>query len=162
VNFLKGALVDSDFITTVSRKYSQEIQTAEYGFGLEGVLRGRSSTVTGILNGVDYEEWSPQTNKFSAAKFSPQDLSGKAKCKQDLLATFGLSAADAKLPVIGIVSRFAAQKGFDLISQVADRLAREEMIVVALGAGDKQYEEMFQRLNKQFPNKIAVKVAYDN
>ena len=118
--------------------------------------------MTGILNGVDYEEWSPQTDKFTAAKFSPQDLSGKAKCKQDLLAAFGVKNADVKLPVIGIVSRFAAQKGFDLISQIADRLAREDMIVVALGAGDKTYEEMFVRLNKQFPNKIAVKVAYDN
>jgi starch synthase len=118
--------------------------------------------VTGILNGVDYEEWSPQTDKFTAAKFSPQDLSGKAKCKQDLLAAFGVKNADVKLPVIGIVSRFAAQKGFDLISQIADRLAREDMIVVALGAGDKTYEEMFVRLNKQFLNKIAVKVAYDN
>jgi starch synthase len=162
VNFLKGALTYADFITTVSRKYSQEIQTAEYGFGLEGVLRGRASTVTGILNGVDYDEWSPQTDKFIIAHYSPQDLSGKAKCKQDLLATFGMAKADPKLPTIGIVSRFAAQKGFDLISQIMDRLAREEMIVVALGAGDKSYEEMFTRLNKQFPNKIAVKVAYDN
>ena len=162
VNFLKGALTYADFITTVSKKYSQEIQTAEYGFGLEGVLRGRSSTVTGILNGVDYEEWSPQTDKFIIAHYSPQDLSGKAKCKQDLLAAFGITTADPKLPVIGIVSRFAAQKGFDLISQIMDRLAREEMIVIALGAGDKTYEEMFLRLNKQFPNKIAVKVAYDN
>jgi starch synthase len=162
VNFLKGALVYADYITTVSKKYSQEIQTAEYGFGLEGVLRDRASTVTGILNGVDYDEWSPQTDKFSVAKYSPQDLSGKAKAKQDLLAAFAVSNADPKLPVIGIVSRFAAQKGFDLISQIADRLAREEMIIVALGAGDKAYEEMFQRLNKQFPNKIAVKVAYDN
>ena len=162
VNFLKGALTYADFITTVSRKYSQEIQTAEYGFGLEGVLRGRSSTVTGILNGVDYDEWSPETDKFAIAHYSPQELTGKAKCKQDLLAAFGMAKADPKLPVIGIVSRFAAQKGFDLISQIADRLAREEMIVVALGAGDKPYEEMFIRLNKQFPNKIAVKVAYDN
>jgi starch synthase len=162
VNFLKGALTYSDFITTVSRKYSQEIQTAEYGFGLEGVLRDRASTVTGILNGVDYDEWSPQTDKFIAAKYSPQDLSGKAMCKHDLLAAFGIPTADVKLPVIGVVSRFAAQKGFDLIAQIADRLAREEMIVVALGAGDKTYEEMFQRLNKQFPKKIAVKVAYDN
>ena len=162
VNFLKGALTYADFVTTVSRKYSQEIQTAEYGFGLEGVLRGRSSTVTGILNGVDYEEWSPQTDKFVVAHYSPQDLSGKAKCKQVLLAAFGMAGADPKLPVIGIVSRFAAQKGFDLISQIMDRLAREEMIVVALGAGDKSYEEMFLRLNKQFPNKIAVKVTYDN
>ena len=162
VNFLKGALTYSDFITTVSRKYSQEIQTAEYGFGLEGVLRDRASTVTGILNGVDYDEWSPQTDKFIAAKYSPQDLSGKAMCKHDLLAAFGIPTADVKLPVIGVISRFAAQKGFDLIAQIADRLAREEMIVVALGAGDKTYEEMFLRLNKQFPKKIAVKVAYDN
>jgi starch synthase len=162
VNFLKGALTYSDFITTVSKKYSQEIQTTEYGFGLEGVLRGRSATVTGILNGVDYEEWSPQTEKFATAKYSPQDFSGKAKDKQDLLTAFGVTNADSKLPVIGIVSRFAAQKGFDLIAQIADRLAREEMIIVALGAGDKAYEEMFQRLNKQFPNKIAVKVTYDN
>ena len=162
VNFLKGALAYADYVTTVSRKYSQEIQTAEYGFGLEGVLRDRAATVTGILNGVDYDEWSPQTDKFTVAKYSPQDLSGKARCKQDLLAAFGVSNADPRLPVIGIVSRFAAQKGFDLIAQVMDRLAREEMIVVALGAGDKTYEEMFQRLNKQFPHKIAVKVAYDN
>ncbi len=162
VNFLKGALVYSDFVTTVSKKYSQEIQTTEYGFGLEGVLRNRAATVTGILNGVDYDEWSPQTDKFIAAKYSPQDLSGKPKCKQDLLNAFGVTSASPEIPVIGIVSRFAAQKGFDLIAQIMDRLAREDMIVVALGTGDKLYEEMFQRLNKQFPNKIAIKVAYDN
>ncbi len=161
-NFLKGALVSSDFITTVSKKYSQEIQTAEYGFGLEGVLRGRAATVTGILNGVDYAEWSPQTDKFSVAKFSPEDLSGKALCKKDLLAAFSVPEANAALPVIGIVSRFAAQKGFDLIAQIADRLVREEMIVVALGTGDQEYEELFRRLNKQYPSKFAVKVAYDN
>jgi starch synthase len=162
VNFLKGALAYADYVTTVSKKYSHEIQTAEYGFGLEGVLRDRAATVSGILNGVDYDEWSPENDTFAAAKFSPQDLSGKVKAKQDLLAAFGMKKADAKLPVIGIVSRFAAQKGFDLIAQVADRLAREEMIIVALGSGDKAYEEMFLRLNKLFPNKIAVKVAYDN
>ena len=162
VNFLKGALVYSDFITTVSRKYSQEIQTSEYGFGLEGVLRARAATVTGILNGVDYAEWSAETDKFTVAKYSPDDLSGKAKCKQDLLAAFGVAGANPKAPVIGIVSRFAAQKGFDLITQIADRLAREEMIIVALGTGDKEYEELFLRLNRQFPQKIAVKVAYNN
>ncbi|HLM82694.1 MAG TPA: glycogen synthase GlgA [Terriglobales bacterium] len=162
VNFLKGALAYSDFVTTVSKKYSLEIQTTEYGFGLEGVLRDRAATVTGILNGVDYDQWSPQTDRFIAAKYSPQDLGGKLQCKHDLLHTFGVRNADSKVPVIGIVSRFAAQKGFDLISQIMDRLAREEMIVVALGAGDKLFEDMFQRLNKQFPNKIAVKVAYDN
>jgi len=164
VNFLKGALVYSDYVTTVSKKYSQEIQTSEYGFGLEGVLRDRAATVTGILNGVDYEEWSPQTDKFIVTKYSSQDLSGKQKCKQDLLNIFGITNSDSnfKVPVIGIVSRFAAQKGFDLIAQIVDRLAREEMIVVALGSGDKLFEEMFLRLNRQFPNKIAVKVAFDN
>ncbi len=162
VNFLKGALVFSDFITTVSKKYSQEIQTTEFGFGLEGVLRTRSSTVTGILNGVDYDEWSPETDKFIVAPYSPRNLSGKADCKQDLLATFGMTQADPRLPVLGIVSRFAAQKGFDLIAQIMERLAREEMTIVALGNGDKTYEDMFLRLSKQFPQKIAVKVAYDN
>jgi len=162
VNFLKGALVHSDFITTVSKKYSQEIQTTEYGFGLEGVLRNRAATVSGILNGVDYEEWSPQADKLIAAKYSPQDLAGKQKDKQDLLNAFGIANADTKLPVIGIVSRFAAQKGFDLIAQVIDRLAREEMIMVVLGSGDRLFEEMFQRINKLFPNKIVAKVAFDN
>ena len=162
VNFLKGALVHADYVTTVSKKYSQEIQTTEYGFGLEGVLRNRAATVSGILNGVDYDEWSPQSDKFIVAKYSPPDLSGKAKCKQDLLHAFGIANPDTKVPVIGIVSRFAAQKGFDLIAQIMDRVAREEMIMVVLGTGDKPYEEMFSRINKQFPNKIAVKVAFDN
>jgi starch synthase len=162
VNFLKGALVFSDFVTTVSKKYSQEIQTAEYGFGLEGVLRGRAASVTGILNGVDYAEWSPENDKFAAAKYSPEDLSGKAQCKKDLLAAFGVPAAAAEVPVIGIVSRFAAQKGFDLISQIADRLVREDLIIVALGTGDAEYEELFRNLNRQYPQKFAVKVAYDN
>src|SRR6266849_6568163 len=145
VNFLKGALIFSDYITTVSRKYSQEIQTTEFGFGLQGVLRTRSSTVTGILNGVDYDEWSPETDRFIDAHYSPQDFSGKAECKRDLLSTFGIDEADLRLPVIGIVSRFAAQKGFDLISQIMERLAREQMIIVALGNVDKTYEEMFLR-----------------
>ena len=162
VNFLKGALMYSDFVTTVSKKYAQEIQTTEFGFGLEGVLRDRSSTLAGILNGVDYKEWSPITDRFIAANYSPADLSGKAKCKQDLLGVFGMPNADLKIPVIGIVSRFAAQKGFDLISQIMDRLAREEMIMVVLGNGDKVYEEMFIRLSRQFPHKIALKIAYDN
>ena len=162
VNFLKGALAFSDFITTVSKKYSQEIQTTEYGFGLEGVLHNRASTVAGILNGVDYDEWSPEKDKYIIARYSPQDLGAKAKCKQDLLAAFGMTSANPNLPVLGIVSRFAAQKGFDLIAQIMDRLAREEMIVVGIGSGDKVYEEMFMRLGRQFPNKIAVKIAYDN
>src|SRR5581483_4046006 len=122
-NFLKGALVFADFVTTVSKKYAQEIQTSENGFGLEGVLKARSSTVTGIVNGVDYTEWNPETDKCIAANYSADDLSGKAECKKDLLAQFGLEKSDPNLPVIGIVSRFASMKGFDLLSQIADRLA---------------------------------------
>ena len=161
VNFLKGAITMADFITTVSRRYSQEIQTAEYGFGLEGVLRARGNTIAGILNAVDYESWNPETDSFIAAKYSAQDLSGKAACKADLLREFGL-AAETRLPVVGIVSRFVQQKGFDLIHQVADRLAMEELILIVLGNGQREYEDMFRRLNKQYPQKVAVKIAYDN
>jgi starch synthase len=161
VNFLKGAITMADFITTVSRRYSQEIQTAEYGFGLEGVLRARGNTIAGILNAVDYESWNPEADSFIAKKYSAQDLSGKAACKVDLLKEFGL-AVDTRLPVVGIVSRFVQQKGFDLIHQVADRLAMEEMILVVLGNGQREYEDMFRRLNKQYPQKVAVKIAYDN
>lgn len=161
VNFLKGAIEAADFITTVSRKYAQEIQTAEYGFGLEGVLRARAATLTGILNGVDYTEWNPATDKMIAANYSADDLSGKAKCKHDLLNEFGL-AHDTQLPVIGIVSRFAGQKGFDLIQYVADRMAQEELIVIALGTGDREYEDMFRRLHKQYPQKFAVKIEFNN
>lgn len=162
VNFLKGALVFADYITTVSKKYSQEIQTSEYGFGLEGVLRARAATVTGILNGVDYKVWSPESDAFIRTPYSRDDLSGKTACKQDLLAEFGVSQPDLRIPVIGIVSRFAAQKGFDLISQIMDRLAREETIIVALGTGDKVYEDLFRRMNQQFPRKILVRIGFDN
>ena len=162
VNFLKGAIVYADFVTTVSRRYSQEIQSSEYGFGLDGVLRGRASTVAGIVNGVDYDEWSPEHDRLIAANFSAKDLRGKQKCKEDLLREFGVSTPDLSRPVIGIVSRFAAQKGFDLISQTADRLAREDMTVVVLGTGDKEYEDLFKRLNKSYPQKFAIKIAYDN
>src|SRR5713226_4418915 len=162
VNFLKGGLAYSDFITTVSKRYSQEIQTTEFGFGLEGVLKERAQTVTGILNGVDYDAWNPETDKFIAAHYSSEDLSGKQECKRDLLASFGLHNADPNLPVIGIVSRFAAQKGFDLIGQILDRLALEDVLLAVLGSGDRLYEEMFLRLSRQVPHKLAVKVAYDN
>ncbi|HUS19892.1 MAG TPA: glycogen synthase GlgA [Terriglobales bacterium] len=162
VNFLKGALAFADYVTTVSKKYSQEIQTAEYGFGLEGVLRGRAGTVTGILNGVDYEQWNPETDPHIAARYSAEDLAGKAACKADVLSTFGMEKADPKLPLIGIVSRFVPQKGFDLIAQVVERLARLPLNMVVLGNGDQEYESLFRKLAQQFPAKFAVKVAYDD
>jgi starch synthase len=160
VNLLKGALIYADSITTVSRKYAQEIQTSEYGFGLEGVLHSRSNSLVGILNGVDYEQWNPEKDTYIAERYSADCLEKKAACKRDLLAQFGAVTA-TDMPVIGIVSRFAAQKGFDLIANIADRLAHQDLILVVLGTGDKPYEEMFRRLNRQFPKKFLVKIAYD-
>ena len=162
VNFLKGALIFSDFITTVSRKYSQEIQTREYGFGLEGVLKARTSTVSGILNGVDYRQWSPERDPHIAAKYTAEDPAPKAVNKVDLLRAYGMKPPAGRIPVIGIVSRFAGQKGFDLIAQIADRLAREELLLVALGSGDKEYQDLFRRLQKLYPQRFAVKIAYDD
>jgi starch synthase len=162
VNFMKGALVFSDHITTVSKKYSQEIQNSEYGFGLEGVLRSRAGQLTGILNGVDYAEWNPETDQFIARKYSSKGLEGKKECKRDLLRQFGIADANPDLPVIGIVSRFAAQKGFDLIAEIADELAQLPVVFTVLGSGDKVYEDLFRRLAREFPGKFAVKVAYDN
>ena len=161
VNFLKGALTYSDFLTTVSRKYAQEIQTAEYGFGLEGVLRDRAARFAGILNGVDYDEWNPSLDSYIAARYSPEALDGKQECRRDLLQRFGLDP-NSTAPVIGIVSRFAAQKGFDLIALAADHLAHENVNMVALGSGDKVYEELFRRLVRQYSKSFAVKIGYDN
>jgi len=161
VNFLKGGIVYSDYITTVSRRYAQEIQTKEYGYGLDGVARGRSDRLVGILNGVDYSAWNPAKDTFLPAKYSPKDLSGKLLCKQDLLKTFGLPDIPGR-PVVGIVSRFADQKGFDLIAEVAPEIMREDMALVVLGTGDKKYEELFQTLAIAYPDRVGVKIAYDN
>lgn len=161
-NFLKSALVFSDHITTVSRKYAQEIQTSEYGFGLEGVLHSRAGSLTGILNGVDYNEWDPGKDKHIVRQYSPENLAGKKECKYDLLRQFGLERVAIDLPVIGIVSRFAAQKGFDLIAEIIHDLARLPLLLTVLGSGDKEYQDLFLRLTRQFPDKLAVKIAYDN
>ena len=99
------------------------------GGELLGVLHDRAATVSGILNGVDYAEWSPENDKFAVAKFSPDSLAGKQACKKDLFKEFGLAEADPNLPLVGIVSRFAAQKGFDLIAQIAERLVISERTV---------------------------------
>jgi starch synthase len=161
VNFLKGGVAFADFITTVSRKYAQEIQTSEYGFGLEGLLRTRKDNLVGILNGVDYLEWDPVKDKYIVQNYSAQSLEGKVACKADLLREFSLEPMP-DTPVVGIVSRFAAQKGFDLISSISDRLLHDPLQMVVLGTGDKQYEALFTRLAQQYPKKFAVKVAYDN
>jgi starch synthase len=163
VNLLKGGLVCSEGINTVSRGYAREIQTEEYGFGLDGLLRHRSRVLSGILNGVDYSEWNPATDPLIAARYTPQGLSGKKTCKQDLLAAFGLPAAELlERPLIGIVSRLTAQKGADLIEAAAAELMAEDLALVVLGTGDAQYETLFRRLAEKYPQKVAVRIAYDN
>ncbi|PYV16799.1 MAG: glycogen synthase GlgA [Acidobacteria bacterium] len=162
VNLLKGGLVFSDFINTVSRKYAEEIQTEEYGCGLDGVLRSRAGRVTGILNGVDYDAWDPATDKLIPANFSPADVKGKLACKKALLQGMGARDVRPERPLIGIVARFAAQKGFDLIADIAGPLMAMDIYVVALGTGEPLYEDLFKRLAAKFPDKFFAKVAYDN
>jgi starch synthase len=162
VNLLKGGLVYADYLTTVSRKYAQEIQTAEYGHGLDGVVRNRAGQLRGILNGVDYTQWSPESDAFIAARYSPQDLSGKQLCKKDLLEQFKLPQDNLKRPLIGIVSRFADQKGFDLIAKQAETLMKENLAVAALGTGEPQHEQLFRELAARYPARVGVKIAYDN
>jgi len=162
VNLLKGGIVFSDFITTVSRKYAEEIQTPEFGCGLEGVFQSRKDHLRGILNGVDYDDWSPVTDKLIPAHYSPMDMKGKAACKKALLERMGVKQPVLERPVIGIVSRFAAQKGFDLIAEIAEHLAAADLYVVALGTGDPVYEELFNSMAARYPDKFLVKVAYDN
>jgi starch synthase len=161
-NFLKGGLVYSDILTTVSRKYAEEIQTPEFGEGLDGVLRGRAADLRGILNGVDYAEWNPATDRNLAANYSPENLAGKALCRADLLQAVGLKMVEDSTPVIGIVSRLVAQKGFDLVEQIAGRLSELNVAVVALGEGEPAYEKFFR--DWAFWNKanVAVRIGYDN
>jgi starch synthase len=161
LNLLKGGVAFSDGVSTVSKGYAQEIQTPEYGFGLDGFLRDHRP-IYGIVNGVDYVEWNPGHDPFIAKHYSVDDLSGKRDCKRALLEEMGLPAADLKRPLIGIVSRFASQKGFDLIAEVAPRLLEHEIQLVVLGSGDLQYEAMFQSLQQDYPDQVAVRIGYDN
>ena len=162
VNFLKGGLVYSDRLTTVSKKYAAEIQTKEYGYGLEGLIRMRADRLTGILNGVDYSEWSPEADKLIVANYSAHNLDGKRACKKDLLGLFNLPVENMTRPLIGIVSRFVDQKGFDIFAVAAAELLQENLALVALGSGDPQYEKLFLALAQKFPSKVGAKIAYDN
>jgi len=162
VNFLKGGLIFADYLTTVSRRYAKEIQTAEYGNGLEGVIRSRSERLVGILNGVDYGVWSPESDTFIAQNYSAHNLDGKKACKKNLLETFKLSAVNLERPLIGIVSRFVDQKGFDLIARDADALMKENLSLIALGTGQPEHEKLFRNLADKFPARVGVKIGYDN
>lgn len=161
-NFLKGGLVYSDILTTVSRKYAEEIQTPEFGEQLDTVLRARSSDLRGILNGVDYDKWNPATDIFVAAKYSADDLAGKAACRADLLRTFELDSVEYTTPVIGIVSRFATQKGFDMVAQIAGQLSDRDVAIVAVGTGEPVLEKFFRDWAFWHRGNVAVKITYDD
>ena len=160
VNFLKAGIAFSDAVSTVSKGYASEIQTPEYGFGLDGFLR-RHGPITGIVNGVDYNEWNPEYDPHIARDYSPSDLSGKRACKQALLAEYGLPQDNLDRPLLGIISRFAAQKGFDILADAASRLLLEDVNLVILGSGDLPYESMFRALAQTYPQKVGLHVGYD-
>jgi starch synthase len=161
LSFLKGGIVWSDMITTVSPTYAREIQTPEYGFGFDGLLRSRARKLTGILNGVDYKEWNPEHDPYIPAHYSAEELSGKRECKLALLDELGLPA-DADRPLIGIVSRFADQKGFDLIADIASQLADENLALAVLGSGDTRMEDVFRYFAYARPDKFGVRIGYDD
>lgn len=162
INLLKGGIVFSDAITTVSHRYSIEIQTPEFGYGLEGVLRSRAGSLFGILNGVDYQDWNPETDPLIPANYSMADPKGKAKCKAALMEAFGLNKNLAQAPLLGIIGRLADQKGFDLVEAVLPQLMARDVMVVILGTGEEKYHRWLAGEAKKYPAKLGVKIAFDN
>ena len=162
ISYLKGGINFSEQVTTVSPTYAREILTPEFGFGFEGVLRRRADALTGILNGIDVERWNPDLDGFIGASYSRTDLSGKKAAKRRLLETVGLSTdrADDR-PAIGLISRLTFQKGFDLIGAVAGELMSLDASWVILGSGDREYEDLWQRLAAQFPDRVSTTIGFD-
>ncbi len=161
VSYLKAGIVWSDAINTVSPTYAREIQTPEFGFGMDELLLMHAGKLSGILNGVDYDEWNPETGPYQVARYSVSDLSGKLASKKALLAEVGLPP-NTQRPLIGIVSRFADQKGFELLEGIAGWLGNQDVAMVALGSGQKKYEDMFRRLAALRPEKFAARIGYDD
>ncbi len=161
LNFLKGGLAYADMVTTVSHKYAEEIQTAEFGNGLEDTFRRRAADLHGIMNGIDTAKWGPATDGNIAAHYTADNLEGKASCRRDLLHAFGLEHVREETPVLGIVSRFATQKGFDLIAKIADQLAADDIYLAVLGDGEPYYENVFRSLQERHPGRISVRIPYD-
>jgi starch synthase len=162
INLLKGGILCADAVTTVSPRYSQEIQTPEFGYGLEGVLQTRATHLHGIINGVDYQDWSPETDSLIPAKFSPDDLKGKAANKAALMEVFGLSKDLADAPILAIISRLADQKGFDLLAEILPKLMKQKLMLVILGTGDEKYHRWLETEAPKYKGKLGAKIAFDN
>ncbi|MBK5257488.1 MAG: glycogen synthase GlgA [Vicinamibacteria bacterium] len=158
--YMKGGLLFAEMVTTVSPTYAREIQTPEFGQGLEVVVRSRSADLVGILNGVDYQEWDPRHDPHIAAPFDEGDHVGKVACKRALLAEFGL-ATEPDLPLIGIISRLVYQKGFDLVAAGLEPLLARRLRLVALGTGEPEVEEGLREFARRDPSRFGVRFEYD-
>jgi starch synthase len=161
VNYLKAGIVYADLINTVSRRHSEEIQTAEFGCGLEGILRYRAQDVYGIVNGIDERAWNPARDRLIAARYSVTNPSAKQVCKRDLLTIFGLSPELMNAPVVGMISRLVDQKGFDLIESTAHRMLALDLGLVVLGMGEARYETMLRQLRERYPGRVGVTIGFD-
>lgn len=161
VSFLKGGLNYCDQITTVSNTYAEEIKTPQYGEGLDGLLRCRSCYLMGIVNGIDYEEFNPQEDKFIFKNFDLETIEDKVKNKLALQKELGLPQKE-NTPMIGLISRLTHQKGCDLIVNIIDRLLQRDIQLVILGTGDYWYEETFKNLQYRYPDKVSANIKFDN
>ena len=160
VNTLRHGIMYADAVTTVSPTYAREILTPEYGMGLEDSLRARSDAVQGILNGVDYDEWDPRHDRYLPLHFDADSLDTKTRLKHDLQGRLGLRYT-ARSPLVGIVSRFTVQKGFDLLfDALPSALARRNFCFIALGSGDARYEQFFAHLQRRFPQRVVFHRGY--
>lgn len=161
MNLMKAGLVYSDAITTVSPRYSREIQTVEFGYGLDGVLRSRKNCVFGMINGVDYRIWNPSTDPFLAKNFKASALAGKKACKIALLKNFHFPISPEK-PLFGMVTRLAHQKGIDLLLEVLPSMLKRGARFAILGSGDNKFEKAFQQLALEFPSQFGLKIGFDD
>jgi starch synthase len=160
LSFLKGGLVFCDWITTVSPTYAQEIQSAELGCGLHGVLNQRSDCISGILNGVNYDEWNPGRDRLIARPYTARSLQRKVENKLALQEAFGL-AQNRTLPLFGLVGRLVEQKGVDMLLELVDELMQRPLQLVVLGAGDARLENAWLHAARQHAQRIGVRIAYD-
>jgi starch synthase len=160
INFLKTGVLHADVLTTVSSTYAREIQGQEYGMGLQDLLQQRRSTLIGILNGVDYREWDPATDKLIPMNYSAQDLRGKTDCKLELMKDLQLSGGAAR-PLIGIITRLTGQKGIDLMQKVLPTLLqRRDFAIAVLGSGEQRYERFFHSLQQRFRDRACFYRGY--
>ncbi|MHA1377034.1 MAG: glycogen synthase [Candidatus Helarchaeota archaeon] len=160
INLLKGGIIYSDFINTVSETYSKEIQTDKLGFGLKNELILRKSSIFGILNGIDYSIWNPEIDEFIWKQYSYETIKNKNCNKNELLKSLEMEPNGT--PLIGMVSRITEQKGFDLIIEILDKLMEMDLNLIILGTGQKKYHEILKQYSKKYPEKIAVKLEFNN